>query len=176
MSTRSIYAEIRYPGDYVRELRWASPMKPMDAWMADSLKKPERVKVTHIRGHVDNPHGDDWAEIVGGRVVPTHYLFPVKGYRKPQLMHIVDQYGTTRQWVAIPKGMTEERAARLGVTATKPTIAESAGKRRSSPQRPVPRRPAPGAHRSPQRAARRGAGASGGALGALVADVNRLVR
>lgn len=59
-------------------------------------------------------------------------------------------------------------------------VESPSGKRRSAPQRPVARRPAPGTHRAPKRRPTGRVGARGGLvegrLGVLVADVNRLVR
>lgn len=92
---------------------------PVDAWYVKETGprgKPERVKVRMLRGSCDYYNSRyDYAELVGGRTVTTTYLFPVKGYSKPQYALITDNFGPAHNWVSIPRGMKAEKLAEYSI-------------------------------------------------------------
>ena len=93
---------------------------PVDAWyVADSGAngRPEKVKVTMVRGPLDRTTTrHDYAELSDGRHPTSLYIFPVSGYSKPQFALISDQYGDVHNWVSLPRGWDAERASRYGIT------------------------------------------------------------
>ena len=77
---------------------------PIRCWFVenDHIKQLDIVKV---RGPLDRERSSAaWAVEPNQTSHSTFYMWPVQGYKRPELIKIKDQYGETGQWVAVKKG------------------------------------------------------------------------
>lgn len=100
------YPNAYFIGDLAEQL--GSGYRTFPAWYvkdASAKGRPERVTVTRLRGPLDrHQSGHDYAELEGGRVVPSLYLFPQRGFTKPRFLAMQDAHGVFHNWVGLRRG------------------------------------------------------------------------